>query len=214
MKVVIYHAKAKLADKFAANTYERLIEGLRKNVNELGFPLVHLTIEGEPGFGDENYFYSGNPEYIVWNRERLFLEFLKQAPDDVYWFSEPDYRIVNMFPELTADLALLRRNDKVAITPSWRLATKAAIPFFEEVLSYYPDDDELRAWDGDSDAYIQIWKAMGQPNIGMLRYNNMSIELRDYSAYCKPRSKFTAQWKAHNKDDLLKQEYGVNYGSR
>lgn len=214
MKTVIYHANASLANKFEPSTYERLIDGLRKNVNAHGMPLVHLTIEGQPGLGDENYYYQGNPELIVWNRERFFLEFLRQAPDDIYWFAEPDYRIESRIPPLFTDLALLRRDDKVAITPSWRMASKSAIPFFEEALSYYPADSRLRAWDGDSDAYVKMWQVMGQPGLGTLTHNDVIIDLRSYPDYCSKSGKYTSQWKAFNKDQLLAKEHGVTNGSR
>ena len=214
MKAVIYHAKAKLANKFAPNTYERLIEGLRKNAHFFGITLVHLTIEGHPGFGDENYFYKGDPENIIWNRERFFLEFLREAEDDAYWFTEPDSRIVAPIPPLFTDIALLRRNDKVAITPSWRMASKSAIPFFEEVLSYYPLDENCCNWHGDSTAYIKMWEVMGRPNIGVFTHNDVIIDLRDYDDYSTKTSKYTAQWKAFNKDQLLAKEHGVTNGSR
>jgi hypothetical protein len=206
MKAVIYHATANFAKHYAPLTYERLIHNLKKNVNSFGLPLVHLTLHGQIGMGDENYYFDGVPDEIIWNREKFFIEFLKEAPEDVYWFTEPDSRIIEMFPPLEGDLALLRRNDSVALNPAWRLAKKSALPFFEEVFSYYPDTPKLKEWHGDSYAYVRMWEKMDKPNVGLLKYNNMHIDLRAYDLYCRQSSKYTAQWKAANKAALLRKE--------
>jgi hypothetical protein len=204
VKAVIYHANAKRASKIGHGVYETLIAGLRKNVNGFGMPLVHLTLNGHDGMGDENYWFPGEPEDIVFNREKIFTEFLTHAPDDVYWLTEPDSRIAEPIPELTTDLALLRRQDNVAITPAWRLCTKAALPFFHEMLECYPRDK--RGWDGDSDAWIEMWQRMGRPDIGVTQYRGISIELRDYRDYCTQNARYTRQWKAHHKITLLNKE--------
>jgi hypothetical protein len=208
MKAVIYHAPSKIAEKFAPLTYEKLIHGLRKNVNKFGMPLVHLTLYGQQGMGDENHYFDGDPEDVIWNREKCFIEFLKKAPDDVYFLTEPDSRIVAEFPELNSDLALLRRNDSVALNPAWRLVTKKAIPFFEEVFSYFPESPRYKQWDGDSIGYIKMWEQMGKPGIGKLTYNGMDIELRNYDLYCKKDSLYVRQWKSTNKAELLRIEHG------
>jgi hypothetical protein len=207
MKAVIYHAKAKIAENFPPLTYEKLIHGLRKNLNQFDIPLIHLSVYGQMGMGDENHYFDGDPADIIWNREKFFIEFLKEAPDDVYWFTEPDSRIAQMFPPLAGDLALLRRNDSVAITPAWRLAKKSALPFFEEAFTYYVDEADRRQWHGDSVAYIKMWEQMGKPNVGQVKYNGMDIDLRDYDSYCRPNAQYTEQWKANNKIDLLRKEY-------
>lgn len=208
MKAVIYHAPAKIAEKFPPLTYERLIDGLKKNVNDFGMPLVHLTLHGQVGLGDENYYFDGNPNDIIWNREKCFIDFLKDAPEDVYFFTEPDSRIMKMFPALEGDLSLLRRNDDVALNPAWRLAKPSALPFFKEVFTYYPDTPDRKEWHGDSIAWVKIWEKMGKPNVGRLKYNQMDIELRPYDLYCRPNAEYTAQWKANNKVDLLRKENG------
>jgi hypothetical protein len=206
MKAVIYHANARIAENFPALTYEKLIAGLKANVNAFGMPLVHLTLNGHQGFGDENYYFDGDPADIVWNREKCFIEFLKNSPKDTYWFTEPDARIIKMFPGLSGDLALLRRNDGVALNPAWRLAKPSALAFFEEVFSYYPKEKGKKEWHGDSVAWVEMWNRMGKPNVGQLSYNNIKIDLRVYDLYCRPGSEYTTQWKAHNKLDLLKTE--------
>ena len=209
MKAVIYHAPAKIAEKFPPLTYEKLIHGLKINVNSHGMPLVHLTVIGNRGMGDENHYFDVDPANIIWNREQLFIDFLKQADEDeVYFFTEPDSRIKLMFPPLTTDLALLRRNDSVAMNPAWRLAKKSSLPFFEEVFSYFPDEPRYKEWDGDSIGYIKMWEKIGKPNVGEVHYNGMSIDLRPYDLYCRTNSKYTAQWKAGNKIDLLNTEHG------
>jgi hypothetical protein len=206
MKAVIYHANARIAENFPALTYEKLIIGLKANVNAFGMPLVHLTLHGHPGLGDENYYFHGDPADIVWNREKCFIEFLKTASEDVYWFTEPDSRLIKMFPALGGDLALLRRKDSVALNPAWRLAKPSALPFFEEVFTYYPKEKDKKEWHGDSVAWVAMWERMGKPDVGQVSYNNMQIDLRVYDLYCRPGAPYTAQWKAHNKLDLLKSE--------
>lgn len=205
MKVVIYHADATLAKEFAKDTYKNLITGLKANVNQYGFPLVHLTIKGFEGLGDENYYYDGNPEEIVFNREKFFIEYLKTAEDNVYWFTEPDSRIANLFPPLTTDLSLLIRGNNKPITAAWRLARKSALPFFEEVFSYY--DNTMKDWDGDTVGFIKIWQEMGSPKQeGIFKYKDISIELRNYKHYCMQKGYYTQQFKGHNKSTLLKRE--------
>jgi hypothetical protein len=206
MKTVIYHADSKVAEWYEPKTYDRLIEGLKKNVNSFGMPLVHLTIKGFKGMGDENHFYDLDPEDINWNREKCFIEFLKTCEDDVYWFTEPDSRLVKPFPGLTTDLALLRRNDSVAINQSWRLAKKSSLPFFEEVFSYFPDDKAKKQWHGDSVAFVKMFNVLGQPGVGFLTHKQVTIELRPFALYCLKGSEYTRQWKHHNKKQLLESE--------
>lgn len=201
MKAVLYHANTYRAEKFGNGVYEQLIAALRKNVNDFGMPLVHLTLHGHEGLGDENYYYPGDPKNIVWNREMVFSLFLAHASEDEYWLTEPDARIVEPIPEVHTDLVILRRQDKVPITPSWRIATKKSLPFFGEILECYPQ--EKQQWDGDSDAWTAVWERMGKPGRGVIEYKGMSIELRDYRDYSGQDSKYTRQWKAENKFKLL-----------
>jgi len=205
MKAVVYHTNASIAKQFPDKTYELLFRGLKKNLNSFGISLVHLSIKGFPGWGDENYFFDGDPEDIVYNREKFFIEFLKNCDGtETYWFTEPDSRLITMFPPLTTDLALLYRNRAPNITPSWRLATKQALPIFEEIFSYY--DLEKKTWHGDSTAYQQIWEIMNCPKIEIINYKNISIELRNYKEYSMTKSKYTQQYKFHHKEELLFKE--------
>jgi len=202
MKAVIYHADAEIADTFPKDTYKKITLGLKENLNSFNIPLIHITTKGHDGWGDENYYYDGDPVNIVYNREKFFLEFLKECPDDVYWFTEPDARLNSELPPLTTDLALLRRKDDVAISPWWRLAKKTSIPFFEEVLKNF--DMQQKNWHGDSVAYTKIWELMGKPDCGICHWNNMSIDLREYRLYTGRNQPYSRQWKSHNKLELLK----------
>ncbi len=206
MKAVVYHADSSLALNFQKDTYKNLILGLKENCNNFGIPLIHLTLTGFEGWSDENYFYDGNPEDVIYNREKYFIEFLKQADDDVYWFTEPDSRIANMFPPLTEDLALLIRNhEEKRLTPAWRLAKKTAVPFFEEALEYY--DTSMKRWDGDTIGFRKIWENLGKPiSEGMLTYKGISIELRNYKHYCMRKSYYTQQFKSTHKQEILEKE--------
>jgi hypothetical protein len=206
MKAVVYHADASIAQGFEVGTYKKLMEGLKENCNKFGIPLIHLTIKGFEGWGNENYYFDGDPADIVYNREKFFIEFLKQADDEIYWFTEPDSRINVMFPPLEHDLALLiRAHAEKRITPAWRLAKPTALPFFEEALSYY--DQAQKAWDGDTVGFRKMWEQIGMPTgEGVVSYNNISIELRNYKQYCMRKSIFTQQFKADHKNELLVKE--------
>lgn len=202
MKAVVYHADASKASEFAKDTYYLLFQGLRRNLNNFNIPLIHLTINGFSGWGDENYFFEGDPKDIVYNREQFFIEFLKNSDNnETYWFTEPDSRLITLFPELTTDIALLYRNREPHITPSWRLSKKSGLPFFEEVFSYY--DLQKKSWDGDSFGYQKIWNVLGNPVTGKLNYKNYSIEFRNYKEYSTRKSKYTQQYKFRHKEELL-----------
>jgi len=203
MKAVIYHADSpKLVNKIPAGMYKKLTLDLKKNLNQFGIPLIHLTLNGFEGWGDENFFFNGDPENIILNREKTFVEFLKNAQqEEHYWFIEPDTRLMNIFPDLDCDLALLYRNDPIHISPAWRLAKKTALPFFEEILECFNYD--YKDWHGDSWAFCTVWEKMNKPGIDKLHYNGMDIELRDIKDYGKRRSRYSTQWKGQSKMKLL-----------
>ena len=99
MKAVIYHATVDFrkfqpeSKDFPDDIYEQLFAGARKNLAYFNIPLVHLTIKGHPGWGDENIYFDGDPQNVVYNRELFFAEYLKtQADDQVFWLTEPDAR--------------------------------------------------------------------------------------------------------------------------
>lgn len=205
MKAVVYHADGPIAKNFPPGLYQGLFEKLKENLHTYDIELIHITLDGHPGWGDTNISISGNPEDIVYNREIAFSSFLRTAPDDVYWFTEPDARLVGMLPPLEGDLALLRRQDVIAITPWWRLARPSALPFFEEVITHF--DLTQKTWHGDSWAFVDMWKNMGEPGIGTVEYHGMKIELRDYSEYTGRKGPYSRQWKAKHKLALYKKEH-------
>jgi hypothetical protein len=203
MKAVVYHADGPIAKNFPKDTYKTLFKILKENLKTFDIPLIHITLHGHEGWGDENYFYDRDPANIIYNREELFIEFLKNAEDNVYWFAEPDHRLNNIFPPLATDLALLFRKDSTPITPSWRLAKKSAIPFFEEVFSYY--DTTNKSWNSDSGAYNKMWEIIGSPTeTGVIHYNNMSIDLRPYKQYSMRKSGYSQQFKGLHKFEIIK----------
>jgi hypothetical protein len=206
MKVVIYHTNGPKSNEYVCGIYEHLILGLKENVNSLGYPLVHLTLKGFVGLGDENYYYDGDPSEVIYNREKCVLEFLRSVPDDqtVYWFTEPDSRIQSAIPELTTDLALLIRQDTIPITPAWRLCKKTALPFFEEAFSYF--DLNNKTWSGDAYGYLKMWESMGKPTSSLV-YKNVSIDLRKYKNYCSQKGKYTTQHKGANKYKICNTEF-------
>ena len=204
MKAVVYHADAKIADRYGypANAYQILFRDFVKNAHAFGMDVVHVTVDGHPGWGDENFFIDADPEHVVYNREVGFIEFLRQAdPEEVYWLTEPDSRIYRNWPALEGDLCVLRRSDPVAINPSWRMARTTALPWFQEILTLF--DLERRDWHGDSVAFAEMWKRMGRPEVGRHIYNGLDIELRPFKQYCQTRSKFSRQFQHNNKLELL-----------
>ena len=78
MKVVVYHANGPKADEFVSGIYKDLFLGLKKNINSFGYPLIHLTLEGHEGWGDETFYYQGDSKNVIYNREYCVLEFLKK----------------------------------------------------------------------------------------------------------------------------------------
>lgn len=209
MKAVLYHADSTIANGFTPNTYTYLLEGLKHNLHNFGVEFIHLTLEGYPGFGDQNiYFKDLNPLSIVWNREWTILEFLKHHadPNEVYWFTEPDIRMLQQFPPLTTDVCLTLRDDTVPITPAWRLAKKSSVPFFEKVISLF--DMSHLDWHGDSPAYTSIHEIIGSPKEpGFYSWENISIELRPYGWYAgKHKARFSRQFKGGHKMQLIQEE--------
>lgn len=205
MKAVIYHADGKLSHKYPEDTYKKLILGLKENCHQFGIPLIHLTLNGFEGLGDENHFYEGNPDEIIYNREKCFIDFLKKAPDDVYWFTEPDSRLINEFPVLETDLAMLIRVSEKRLNAAWRLAKPSAVSFFEEAFSHY--DMTRKEWDGDTSGYVKMYELMGNPEKeGIYNYKNLTIDLRNYKQYCYGKGHYSRQWKSHWKTELLNNE--------
>lgn len=206
MKAVIYHADARRAEKYKAFPYDKLISGMKENLNSYGIELIYLTLEGRPGYGDINYFYSDLiPEEITYNREVCFTDFLKNKAEDneQYWFSEADVRLRNPFPllEENTDAAFVVSTLEKRFIPPWRLAKKSAAKIFEQALSYYTT---LKAWDGDTESWGQLYREMGYPEVGtVISYNDLQIESRPYKPYNMSSSRYCAHYKAKNKQFLL-----------
>ena len=206
MKAVIYHADAHRAEKWKAFPYDKLILGMKENLNSYGIELIYLTLEGQPGLGDVNYFYSNLiPEEITYNREVCFTDFLRNKAEDneQYWFSEADVRLRNPFPllEENVDAAFVVNTIEKRFIPPWRLAKKSAAKIFEQALSYYTT---LKDWDGDTESWGQLYREMGYPEVGtVISYNNLQIESRPYKPYNMSSSHYCAHYKAKNKQFLL-----------
>lgn len=206
MKAVIYHADARRAEKWKAFPYDKLILGMKENLNSYGIELIYLTLEGQPGLGDVNYFYSNLiPGEITYNREVCFTDFLRNKAEDneQYWFSEADVRLRNPFPllEENVDAAFVVNTIEKRFIPPWRLAKKSAAKIFEQALSYYTT---LKDWDGDTESWGQLYREMGYPEVGaVISYNNLQIESRPYKPYNMSSSHYCAHYKANNKQFLL-----------
>jgi hypothetical protein len=148
------------------------------------------------------------------NREIAFCDFLENAPDDVYWFGEPDYRIFILWPELEADCALLyRERDDVPMTPAWRMATKKAIPLFQ-AMKHETQNVRLRPgvgfdWHCDSEAFNTLWRKMGSPAYEPIKYLGVSIEFRPFKDYIKPRPLYGQNYAWKAKEELLRAEAGI-----
>lgn len=208
LKAVIYHADAHRAKKWSYFSYKDLILGLKENINSYGIKLIHLTLHGFEGYGDENYFYDGVPDEITYNRVKCNAEFLKnQAEDNVqYWFTEPDMRLRNPFPLLLdgIDAAFVVYKPEQRFIPTWSLAKKTAVSLYEESVS----NCVFKRWDGDTDAWGKIYKIVNSPAENTtVAYKGLNIETRDYKSYNMSGSKYTAHYKAKHKQFLLENNH-------
>jgi hypothetical protein len=194
MKAVVYHADSHFAwGGDVGDLYQRLFVKFRQRCRDYGFEkVIHLTLEGFPAWGDETMFYSGyDPKDVMFNRELIFADFISKAPDDVYWFGEPDYVFFKQWPELTTDIALLYRSgDSVPMTPGWRLARPKAATLFSELAEKTKNvpigNGVGMDWHCDSAAFNSVWKDMGKPMLGKFEYKGMIVEMREYREYVKP----------------------------
>ena len=218
MKAVVYHADSHFAwGGEVGETYRKIFEGFKKNCHDFGYSVVHLTLEGFPGYGDENIYFSGyNPREVMFNRELIFCEYLENADDGVHWFTEPDYRIYRPWPPLKADCALLYRpDDAVKLNPAWRLATRKAAPLFREfrdaVKTVEIRPGVGRDWHCDSDAFNRVFKRMGTPE-RYCEFVGVKIELRDYYDYIKGRCTYGRNYLSKQKEELLRLEWGSAIG--
>lgn len=203
MKVVIYHADTTRADfKYKSGMYKEITSILKKNVNSFGYPLIHLTTKEHEGWGDENYFYDLNPELINYNREICYIDFLKNAAVDneVYWFTEPDWRLISDFPTLENDIDFLLRPDVIPLHPGWRLAKRSALPIFEETLKCF--DLNYMVWGGDSIGMKNLYDQMKNPTC-TINYKGCSVGFRPYKQYGTRKSKYTQQFKADHKKEII-----------
>jgi hypothetical protein len=208
MKAVVWHADAGhplVID--VVDVYKRLFEGLTRNLAQFGIGVIHLTTRGHEKYSDEWMEFDLDPHHVVLNREIAFCEFLKQAPDDHYWLTEPDSRMKKEWPEVTTDAVLIRRNDTLPITPSWRLGNPKSLPLWEgfrDLTMETPTDKW--SWHGDSLGWLAMWNRLGKPDIGTMTWEGISIELRDYKKYVQLGSKYSENWKASNKMELLRRD--------
>lgn len=210
MKAVLYHADGHFGKRHGPNIYKHLTEELRKNLHSFGVSLIHVTVIGHEGWGDENYFYeTEDVNAVIYNREKFLLEFMRRdaEEDQTYWFCEPDFRMLAEFPVLTTDLCMLYRQDSVPITPAWRLAKKTALPIFEE--SFKNFDLSQKEWHGDSPAWQEIHRQLGNPtSVGFYSWRDLSVELRPYGWYAsRHKCRYSGQWKGGAKMQITTQEY-------
>jgi hypothetical protein len=207
MKAVVYYAYCpRISYRFPIGLYEDLMVGLRENLNSHGVPLIHITLEGHEGLGNDNIFFEGDPDWVNYNREVFFTEFLQTIaePGETYWFTEPDARLNNHFPELKGDAAFTVRENR--ISPAWRLAKKTAYPIFQEAVELFPDDK--CKWQGDSEAWAQMYYNMGYPgDDNTIQYKNLNVELRRYKLYNMTGSYYSQQYKANQKFTILSDKF-------
>jgi hypothetical protein len=201
MKAVIYHADAKPLWNAPKDLYKKLFSGFVDNAHQHNIKVIHLTLSGHEGWGDENIYYDGlDKNDIVYNREVCFCKFLEQADDDIYWFTEPDARIIKMFDIPKADLTMLYRDDEVHMTPSFRIARKSALPIFNEILQVF---DGAKDWHGDSKAFNTIYANMGNPTIGRIEYKGLQVEFLDYKEFGLKNSRYVTHHKFSSKSKLV-----------
>lgn len=207
MKAVIYYADCpRVSRKFTReNIYPDLIKGLRNNLNTHGVQLIHITLNGHEGYGDVNIYHDGDPDWVNYNRELYFADFLKKHAEEneTYWFTEPDARLYQMFPDLEdTDADFTSREGR--ISPAWRLAKKSAYPIFQQAVDLFEDRTQ---WTGDSRVWRIIYEQMGKPPENTSTdYLNLRVGIRKYKHYNTTSSPWSRQWKAGHKNRLLDNE--------
>lgn len=193
MKAVFYHADSHLAwgGKPPQHGYKKLAERFVEQCHKHGMRVVHLTCDGHPIWGDEGESFALDPKNIVANREEVFTAFLEKAPDDWYWFCEPDFCILTELPKPKHGDAvfLYRQGDDVPMCPAFRMATPRALPIFV-ALREAMRADKRKDWHGDSAAFTNVWCQMGKPGIGQHEFQNVRFEMWKYGDFVKP-GKFT-----------------------
>jgi hypothetical protein len=206
MKAVVYYADCpRISSKFPDGIYESLMLGLKDNLNNHDIPLIHITLTGHKGFGNTNIFYDADPDWVNYNREVFFTDFLKTKAEEneTYWFTEPDARLNNSFPALIGDAAFTVRENR--IFPGWRLAKKSAYPIFQQAIDFFPNDKSK--WQGDSEAWAKIYYDMGYPgDDNTIEYKKLCVELRKYKQYNMTGSYYSQQYKANHKFTIIETE--------
>jgi len=201
MKAVIWHSEGPKLWDAPVGLYKTLFQGFMETAHAFGIEVIHLTTPGHDIWGDEGRLFDLNPQDVTLNREIAFTSFLGEEPDDIYWFTEPDCRIKQPLM-LNTDLCLLyREGDKVPITPSFRLATKAALPVFEQVLNNM--EGQAKDWHGDSAAWNILHRQMKEPKLGVINYQGVSVEFRPYKDYNSPSGKYVTHHKFVSKMQLV-----------
>lgn len=188
MKAVYYHADSHFAwGGSPGDVYKKHAARFKEQCHKYGMQVVHLTCDGHPQWGDENYSFPLDPKNIVANREEAFVAFLEKAPDGWYWFAEPDFLQHHPMedPKDCDAVFLFRGGDAVPMTPSWRMATPKALPVFVRLR------DEMRKakgkdWHGDSAAFTVVWHEMKKPSGKTIQYLGCKIEFRKFGNYVKP----------------------------
>lgn len=207
MKAVVWHADAHHPSvEDVHDVYKRLFVGLKKNLDKFGMGLVHLTTKGHEKYSEDWVEYDLNPAHIVLNREIAWCEFLKDASDGQYVLLEPDARISAKWPPVTTDAVLMRRLDKVPLSPALRIGNPKSLPLFERFRDATLETPKDKwSWNGDSIAWSQMFKVLGKPETGF-EYEGISVELRRFEEYCMIRGKYAENWKASKKTDLLRHD--------
>lgn len=194
MKAVYYHADSHMAwgGNPPPSGYQKLAERFNDQCHRHGIQTVHLTCDGQPGWGDENRSFPLDPRNIVANREEAFTAYLETAePGEWYWFCEPDFQILQPFsPPGDCDAVFLfRQHDDVPMCPAWRLATTKALPVYQRLREAMRADPR-KDWHGDSAAFTKVWKEMGKPEI-KAEYLGVKIRMWRYPDFIKP-GKYTS----------------------
>lgn len=206
MKAVYYHADARALWDAPAGLYRQIAEKFRRNCEEFGLEVIHLTLDGHEGWGHQTIRYPGlEPAEVVYNREVCFAAFLAAAEPGEYLFTEPDSQILRAVEQTTADCMMLYRRDSGPhLCPALRLARPSARPLFErlrDAIGSMPAD--RRAWHGDSVAFADLHTALGQPTAcGLYPFGGLTVELRAYRDYMKgPAMRF---WKNSSKLEMVR----------
>jgi len=207
MKIVCYYAAAAGAHPDAdPELYDRIWPIMLKSFADHGHDVIHLTDLDDMARSDLCYRFDVDPKTVIYSRELAWLGFLNRlAVGEVAVLVEPDAILRKPIAPLEGDMLLLTRPGK-SIPCGFRMATRAAIPFYEEIvrrMGTYPR--EQKVFHGDVRAHRETLKLpRGESGYLPSEWDGVLIESRPAEFYTDRHPDATLwNFKGRSKKDML-----------